>query len=271
MAAPKSPKRTRRAPPGARGGVGKQLGLRARGQRGGWRAGAGRPRGSRTSTRIPHRTRERITRNEAAHVTVKVVPLGRSLRSARARMAIERIFAAEKRRKGFRLLHYAIRRDHIHLVCESDDTTALSRGVQRLGSRIARRLNRLWSRRGQLFADRFHGRVLRTPRELRNVLRYVLLNEHKDALAEEGRLLGGGLDPGSSAAWFDGWHPTVRPPPVDGRDPPVTSAVSWLARKGWRRHGLLLPGEIPAASEACWCVRGGARLGGATAIEPEVV
>jgi len=180
-------------------------------------------------------------------VTVKVLPVRRSLRSARSRRALELIFAAEKRRKGFRLLHYSIRRDHIHLVCESDDAQALSRGVQRVTSRIARRVNKLWGRRGRLFADRFHGRVLSTPREMRNVLRYVLLNEHKDALLEEGVVLGGGFDPCSSAAWFDGWHRSVRPPPREGRDPPVTSAESWLATKGWRRHGLLQPSELPEA------------------------
>jgi REP element-mobilizing transposase RayT len=235
-----------------------QLQLRARGQRGGWRAGAGRPKGSRTSTRIAHRKRPRIGRHQAAHVTVKVLPLGRSLRSPRVRSALERIFAAEKRRKGFRLLHYAIRRDHLHLVCESDSTLALSRGVQRLSSRIARRVNKLWGRKGKLVADRFHGRVLKTPRELRNVLRYVLLNEHKAvlpgvrltahaALLEEGRMIGGGFDPCSSARWFDGWHPSVARPPPEGGDPPVTAPLSWLGRTGWRRLGLLRPSEIPAA------------------------
>ena len=225
-----------------------QLGLVARGRRGGWRAGAGRPKGSRTSTRIPHRTRPRIGKHQAAHVTVKVLPVRRSLRSARPRRALELIFAAEKRRKGFRLLHYSIRRDHIHLVCESDDAQALSRGVQRLTSRIARRVNKLWGRKGKLFADRFHGRVLSTPRQMRNVLRYVLLNEHKDALIEERRVLGGGFDPCSSSCWFDGWHATVaRPPRPDGRDPPVTAPSSWLARTGWRRHGLLRPSELSDA------------------------
>ena len=206
----------RRRPRTKRGGRGAmQLQLRARGQRGGWRAGAGRPKGSRTSTRIAHRKRPRIGRHQAAHVTVKVLPLGRSLRSPRVRSALERIFAAEKRRKGFRLLHYAIRRDHLHLVCESDSTLALSRGVQRLSSRIARRVNKLWGRKGKLVADRFHGRVLKTPRELRNVLRYVLLNEDKDALLEEGRILGGGLT--RSSALVRRLASSVARPRPDGR------------------------------------------------------
>ena len=225
----------------------RQLGLRARGQRGGWRQGAGRPKGSRTSSRIPHRSRPALSRHQAAHVTVKVLPMRRSLRSPRARLALEAIFVAEKRRQGFRLLHYCIRRDHIHLVCESDDALKLSRAMQRLGSRIARSLNRLWDRTGSFFADRYHGRVITTPRELRNVLRYVLLNLHKDALIQDGQLLGGGFDPCSSARWFDGWHPSEPRPPPDEREPAVTEPKSWLARQGWRRHGLLRPSELAKA------------------------
>ena len=180
-------------------------------------------------------------------MTVKVVPALRSLRSPRAHAAIVGIFRAEKRRQGFRLLHYSIRRDHLHLVCEGDDTGALSRGMQRLGARIARRLNKLWGRAGRLFSDRYHGRVLETPRDMRNVLRYVLCNLHKDALLEEGRVLGGGFDPCSSARWFDGWHPSEPRPPPDGREPAVTEAASWLASRGWKRHGLLRPNELAQA------------------------
>ena len=181
----------------------------------------------------------------------------RSLRSPRASRALEAIFVCEKRRQGFRLLHYCIRRDHIHLVCESDNAVALSRAMQRLGSRIARRLNQLWDREGRFFADRYHGRVITTPRDYRNVLRYVLLNFHKDALIQDGQLLGGGFDPCSSAEWFDGWHPSARRspdgslcearPPPERREPTVTEPKSWLARQGWRRHGLLRPSELARA------------------------
>lgn len=224
-----------------------QLGLTQRGQRGGYRAGAGRPKGSRTSRRIPHRTRPAINEHQAAHVTVKVLPMRRSLRSQRARRALEVIFTEEKRREGFRLLQYAIRRNHIHLVCESDHSAALSKAMQRLCSRIARRINKLWGRSGTFFADRYHSRVISSPQQMRNVLRYVLLNEHKDALIEGGRFVDGGFDPYSSARWFDGWHRTAARPPPPRVEPAVTEPRSWLAAKGWRRGGLLRPGEIAQA------------------------
>ena len=42
--------------------------------------------------------------------------------------------------------------------------------------RIARVLNKLWRRRGRVFADRYHDRILKTPREVKNALVYVLAN-----------------------------------------------------------------------------------------------
>ena len=43
----------------------------------------------------------------------------------------------------------------------------------------------VFERRGSVFADRYHDRVLKTPREVRNALRYVLGNGRKHAA--EGR------------------------------------------------------------------------------------
>ena len=222
-----------------------QLCLAAR-SRGGYRAGAGRPRG-RSDHYVPHVVRPRVTRHHGTHVTLSCVPGLPSLRRPVPARLIEEIFAAEGKRKGFRLVHYAIRRNHLHLVCEADNTQALSRGLQRIASRIARRLNQHFGRRGRFFADRFHCVVITTPRQMRNVLRYVYLNAHKDR-AKRGKTLKG-VDPYSSQHWFDGWAHLGRkarppPPPLQpaARDP-VTAPRSWLLSKGWRRHGLIRTDE----------------------------
>ena len=61
--------------------------------------------------------------------------------------------------------------------------------------------NRLWKRLGKVFDDRFYDRVLRTPREVRNALAYVLDNARR-----HGVVIGPGEpDPFSSGRWFDGW------------------------------------------------------------------
>jgi putative transposase len=215
---------------------GQQL-LRAVRGRGGYRAAAGRKPGRR-SLRVPHVRRPDLGRHQAVHVTLHLCEGLPSLRRPRSRWLCEAAFRAERDRKGFRLVHYAIRSNHLHLVCEADHREALSRGIQRLASRLARRLNSSAERTGALFRDRFHGRVISTPRQMRNVLSYVLLNEHKDR-ARKGELIRG-IDSYSSGRYFDGWADAEGGPPLDGeRAPPVTQPRSWLLRVGWRRRGLL--------------------------------
>jgi len=182
-----------------------------------------------------------VTRHNAVHVTLRVVEGVPSLRRSTPARLVEQVFREERARKGFRLVHYAIRRNHLHLVCEADEQQALSRGVQRLASRIARGLNRLLRRTGRFFRDRFHSRVIRSPRQARHVLAYVLLNEHKDRAKQGVRI--GGIDWYSSGAFFDGWADShVRALPREGpgaKRTPVTAPESWLLRLGWRRHGLV--------------------------------
>ena len=116
--------------------------------------------------------------------------------------------------------------------------------------RLARGLNKLMVRRGSVFADRYHARPLRTPREARWALRYVLGNDrHHDARGwarDE-------VDTRSSAPFFDGWDRPVRfdrrwlAALAPHRPPP---ARSWLLRTGWLRHGRLDPNERPGAARA---------------------
>src|SRR5204863_9277085 len=79
-------------------------------------------------------------------------------------------------RFGMRLVELAVMSNHVHLICEADDERALARGMKGLCVRIARALNRLWGRVGSVFNDRYHAHALKTPREVRNALNYVLHN-----------------------------------------------------------------------------------------------
>jgi hypothetical protein len=137
----------------------------------------------------------------------------------------------------FRLLHYSVQADHIHLLAEADGHVALVRGIQGLAVRVAKAVNRALRRRGRVWGDRYHARVLHTPREVRSALVYVLQNwrKHRPGAC--------GLDPRSSGAWFDGWRDAA----VDARPSPVAAGRTWLARVGWRRHGLVGIDEAPAS------------------------
>jgi len=73
--------------------------------------------------------------------------------------------------------------NHVHVLVEADGSTALARGVQGLSIRLAKAINRVLGRRGRVWADRFHARALRTPREVRNGLVYVI-DERPEARRE---------------------------------------------------------------------------------------
>jgi len=120
---------------------------------------------------------------------------------------------------------------------------ALSRALQGLCVRIARGLNAVLGRCGAVFADRHHFRLLKTPREVRNALLYVLQNARRHTQRDPDRILDPTwVDPRSSARWFDGWRDLE---PEDGGDRVVAPAQSWLLTTGWRRHGLLRVDERP--------------------------
>src|SRR5204862_4861445 len=108
-------------------------------------------------------------------------------------------------RQGFRLVHYSLQGNHAQLVVEARDRDALGRGMKAIAARLARAVNRVARRRGPVLADRYHLRLLPTPKEVRSALRYVLLNARRHA-ADRATLTGNvRLDPASSARWFDGW------------------------------------------------------------------
>ena len=150
-------------------------------------------------------------------------------------------------RGEFRLVHYALLGNHAHLIVEAKDRHALGRGMKSVTMRIVRAAERAFAWRGRILADRYHMRILKTPREVRNAIRYVLLNARRHASRSS---RGGTIDPASSGRWFDGWKKgTAR---VDGGigTQVVAAAHTWLLRAGWRRYGLLDPMDVPGGARA---------------------
>jgi putative transposase len=208
---------------------------------GGKRRGAGRkPNGARAG--VAHVARPELDGREPVLVTLKVRKDVWNLRARRAFARLLPTFFAARERLGMRLVHFSVQADHVHTIVEVVSRRALSRGVQGLSVRIARALNRLMERRGKVFADRFHHRVLASPRQVRTALAYVLCNARKHRCAPPAR---GWLDPFSSAQWFDGWAN------IDARgshEPPVSAPRTWLLGVGWRRFGGGLdPDHCPGA------------------------
>jgi hypothetical protein len=217
---------------------------------GGRRPGAGRKHNP--DSGVVHGSRRKFTRLPA-HVTLRMRADVPSLRTVPIVREIEQTFARGCARPGFRMVHYSLQGNHAHLIVEATDTDALGRGMKAIGARLARAVNRVAGRTGRVLADRYHLRLLPTPKEVRNALRYVLLNARRHAATVRRKVdaLRVRLDPASSARWFDGWKRTARgatnhdPPASPDRPRPVARARTWLLTTGWRRHGLLDPGDVP--------------------------
>ena len=172
---------------------------------------------------------------------------------------VERTFVQGCERSEFRVVQYSLQGNHAHLIVEARDQAALGRGMMAVGARLARAVNRVAGRQGPVLAERYHHRLLSTPREVHRALRYVLLNARrhaakaKAALATKMRAAVHApvhFDPASSARWFDGWKrdaPVVRGavPPESGARRAVARARTWLLTTGWRRYGLIDPADVP--------------------------
>ena len=181
------------------------------------------------------------------HVTLRLVSAVGTLRRFKVVAELRRAFFRGSEKDGFRIVHFSIQRNHIHLVCEADAAERLARGIQGFAISAARRLNRRVGRKGRVFGDRYHAVAVRSPRHMRNVLCYVLNNGRRHREKLDVRF--GGIDPFSSAWYFDGWadeswRDGLLPSP---HGPPVVAAESWLLTTGWRRHGLIHPREVPRA------------------------
>jgi putative transposase len=211
-------------------------------KRGGARKGAGRKAAPHRKGFVEHVARPAHDDETPVHVTVRAVGSVPFLRSQIVFAAIRALFARASI-KGLRLLHFSVQGNHLHMIVEADEGLALSRGMQRLLSRLAMTINAVANSHGKVWRDRYHRRDLTTPQQFRNALVYVLFNIRKHALnGNDVELWSDTLDPCSSAAWFTGWAPRAGPSAavVTRAGPSIVARPrSWLARQGWERRGLL--------------------------------
>ena len=194
----------------------KQLPLDFKGW-GGKRKGAGRPPDQKRPG-VSHLRRPEIAARYPVHITLRVLPGVGYLRALVRIRAIEQALFEAKDRLGMRIVHYSIQGQHLHLLIEVEDGSALTRAMQGLCIRLAKRLNSLSNRPGKLFADRYHAHVLKTRAEVVNALQYVTRNYAHHAREN---VPSDFLDPCSSARWI-----SEAPPP----EAPVMPPRTWLLR-----------------------------------------
>ena len=166
-----------------------------------------------------------------------------SLRRGKTFQAIMRSFYKYSRREGFRLVHFSVQHDHLHLIAEADSKAGLTQAMQRLMVSLARQLNFVWQKisgkwTGRVFKERYHEHVMRNPKEVRAALLYVLKNALKHGEVSPGRA--GPLFVGAVFRW-------VFQSEASGAagEPHRKKATAWLLTDSWRDLGLIKSHEAP--------------------------
>jgi REP element-mobilizing transposase RayT len=155
----------------------------------------------------------------------------------------------DRRHAGsFQVVEFSIQDNHVHLIVEASGRAPhahemLRSGVSGLVISFAKRLNKLLRRKGKVWSDRWHGRELESPREVRNALVYVFRNVAKHGTRMVGQDV---VDHLSSATRFTRWTRALVWPFPDGDGPwPDAPPRTWLLGTGWHlHHGLLDPREV---------------------------
>ena len=157
-----------------------------------------------------------------------------------------------------RIIHISIQQSHIHLIVEAPNQAALSRAMQGFKISAAKLINRALSesrgrrRRGAVFSERYFAEVIKTPRQARNTLAYVLNNWRKHGEDKRSSAQGWKVDPFSSGAFFTGWkerqgHAELWPTRAGYEALLVWTPSSWLLRTGWQKYGPIGCRDVPSA------------------------
>ena len=185
---------------------------------GGLRENAGRkPDGNKAG--VSHSARPELDGKKPLHVTVRMVRGVWNLRTQRCMAPIVAAMNACAKTEAFHVVHVSVQGNHIHFIVEAGSNDALTLGMRRLTIRIALGINRVMGReRGKVFADRYHLRVLETPTEVANALKYVLGNYqiHRARMGDPIR-----------GAFRDRYSTSI--------DRPFCRPATWLLAAGWRR------------------------------------
>lgn len=142
--------------------------------------GAGRPaihdRG------IRHIARDEIKRSTPLHLTIKI---NREKAGLKNKSVLKTLHDSIKKARliGLRIIHYTLEYDHVHLLVEADNNEILGRGMQSFGISFSKGINKIKKLKGQVFKTRYHFRKLKTPKEIKNAINYILGNalKHKKA------------------------------------------------------------------------------------------
>lgn len=128
---------------------------------------------------IRHVRRLKLKRPSSLHLTIKV----RENKDIQSKRILKALHHAIKRArlKGLKVVHYTLEYNHVHLLVESVDNKILHKGMQAFGITITKAINKIKRTKGAVYKNRYHLRLINSPRQLKNVLHYIFTNgvKHK--------------------------------------------------------------------------------------------
>ncbi len=143
------------------------------GSRGGRRPDSGRKRIH--SRGVAHRKREDVSKKTPLHINFKFKTAIRN----KDNLKLLKRAIINARSHGLRIIHFSLQYNHVHLIIESENNASLTKGMRSLTVTFAKGL-----KKGRVQLERYHLHVLRSLRESRNAVNYVLFNQQKH---EKGR------------------------------------------------------------------------------------
>jgi REP element-mobilizing transposase RayT len=213
---------------------------------GGKREGAGRKKSPLRRHDPPHRARPELSHRHPVHVVLRTAEGVRRLRQGVMYRALRRVLRRYLGHHDFRVVHISIQHNHLHLLVEAADRQVLTRRLQSLAINAARAINGTSGRCGKVFAHRYHATQIRTARQARSTLAYVLNNWRRH---REDRVLGrafeAAVDPYSSGLSFTGWKGRRFRVPEGYSPLPVSPPATDLLRSRWTRYGRIDAFECP--------------------------
>lgn len=135
---------------------------------GGFRKGAGRKRVR--SPGVAHEQRQKVSARVPLHINFKYkVPVRNKLALRILKRSIQ-----NARKQGLNILHSSLMTNHVHLIVEADSNEILTRGMRSLTITMSKLLQK-----GRIQIERYHLHVLKTFREVKHAVQYVLFNQQK--------------------------------------------------------------------------------------------
>jgi len=137
---------------------------------------AGRP--AKNDRAIRHIERPKFHRMRSLHLTIKIRENKADIQNKRILIRLAHSIQ-RARLQGLKVLHFALEYNHVHLLVEAGSHEILHKAMQALGISFAKGINKIKSRKGAVYKHRYHFRQISTPRDLKNVIHYILQNHRK--------------------------------------------------------------------------------------------